>query len=413
MVPSPDSDRTIPSEREEAGTERPLKHRRRGLLAIGAAAITVVAGAALFGAASEKSATLLEQSAGDTPRSVTIEIASVRLLEASLPVTGSLVARDEVAIGTAVEGQRVSEVLVEEGDWVTAGQVLLKLETDILEIQRRDAESRVVRARAAAAQQEALLSDAEAKFRRAEQLSRSSALTKEEHGQRHTAFLAAGHALDAAQAELTQAQAQLAEAQTRLERAVIHAPAAGIVSERPAKPGSLAGAEPLVKLIREGEIEFEAEVPEADLPRVDPGQAVRVLATGMDQAIEGQVRRVAPKVDRETRLGLVRIALPSEPNLRSGVFARGAILLERREALTLSSEAVIHGTDGPYVFVVGANDRAIRRPVETGVQHDGHVEIRSGLADGDRVVSRSGAFLRDGEPVIPASQPLSVSEAWR
>lgn len=394
----------------QPGARRP--RARRILLFIGVAVVAVAAGAALLVASDERPAAPAP-AVEAAPRAVTVEVAALRRLDESVPVTGTLVARDEIAIGTAVDGQRIAEVLVEEGDRVAAGQVLLRLETDILEAQRRDAESRVARARSAAAQQEAMLSDAEAKFRRADQLVASNALSREEHGARRVAFLAAGHALRAAEAELAQAEAQRVEAQSRLERAVIRAPADGIVSERLARIGAMAGTEPLVRLIRGGEVELEAEVPEADLPRIAAGQTARIRATGLDRAVDGHVRLVAPKVDRQTRLGIARIALPPDPDLRPGIFARGAVLVGAREVLMVGEGAVTHGTHdgGAFVFVVGADGRAVRRAVETGARQDGRVEIRSGLAAGDRVVAAAGAFVRDGERVAPL--PPGTAEARR
>lgn len=393
----------------QPGARRP--RARRILLFLGVAVVAVAAGAALLDASDEGPAPMPATEAA--PRTVTTEIAALRRLDVIVPVTGTLVARDEIAIGTAVDGQRIAEVLVEEGDRVAAGQVLLRLETDILEAQRRDAEGRVARARSAAAQQEAMLSDAEAKARRAEQLVAANAMSREELGGRRTAFLAAQHALSAAEAELAQAEAQLVEAQSRLERAVIRAPAGGIVSERLARIGAMAGSEPLVRLIRGGEVELEAEVPEADLPRIAAGQTVRVLTAGLDRTVDGHVRLVAPKVDRQTRLGVARIALPPGPDLRPGIFARGLVLVGEREVLTVGEGVVTHGTHdgGAAVFVVGADDRAVRRAVQTGARQDGRVEIRSGLAAGDRVVAAAGAFIRDGERVAPL--PPGAAEARR
>lgn len=394
----------------QPGARRP--RARRILLFLGVAVVALAAGAALLDASDEQPA-VPPPATEAAPRAVTVEVAALRRLDTGVAVTGTLVARDEIAIGTAVDGQRIAEVLVEEGDRVVAGQVLLRLETDILEAQRRDNESRVARARSAAAQQEAMLADAEAKARRAEQLIAANAMSREELGARRTAFLAAQHALSVTQAELAQAEAQLVEAQSRLERAVIRAPADGIVSERLGRIGAMAGSEPLVRLISGGEVELEAEVPEADLPRIAAGQPVQVRAAGLERAVDGHVRLVAPKVDRQTRLGIARIALPPDPDLRPGIFARGVVRVGEREVLAVGEGAVTHGThDGaPVVFVLGADDRVAKRAVETGARQDGRVEIRSGLAAGDRVVAAAGAFLRDGERVAPL--PPGITDAQR
>lgn len=334
---------------------------------------------------------------------VTTAVATPRAIERRLRVTGTLVAREEIAIGTAVQGQRLAEVLVEEGARVTAGQLLARLETDILRAQALQAEAGVARARAARAQQAAADAQARASLRRVEGVRHSDAVTAQELDERRSAAITAARGVDLADAELAQARASLTQAQAELGRAEIRAPSDGILSERIARPGALAGGtEPLFQLIRNGEVELEADVPEADLPALASGQIVQVDVTGVADPALGRVRLVAPKVDRRTRIGHVRISLPAHPDFRPGVFARGTVMLERREApVAVPDTALVAAQpDSATLFVVGDTGSVTRRRVEPGLRRDGMVEIRSGLSVGERVVLRAAAFLREGDHVV-------------
>lgn len=299
---------------------------------------------------------------------------------------------------------------MEEGDQVAKGQVLIRLETDILTTKLNDAESRVVRAVAAVAEKEAQRSEAEASFRRTEKLRETGVANVQTYDERRATYLAADHALKALKAELAQAEAQVTEARLQIERAEIRAPEAGTISERTAQIGAMPGSAPMLKLIRNGDIELAADVPEADLPLVKQGQFVAVRLTGMDRVFEGEVRLIAPKVDPRTRLGMVKVMLPKDPVIRPGIFARGTLLLERRSVPVIADTAVLYEEPGnkPYVYVVENDERVARRFVEPGMRRDGYVEIRSGLADQEQVVRSASAFLQEGDRVKPVTETGSL-----
>ena len=114
------------------------------------------------------------------------------------------------------------------------------------------------------------------------------------------------------------------------------------------------------------------------------------------RVVEGRVRNVFPEIDRATRLGKVRIALPKEAPLRIGAFARGTVELARRTGIAVPIASVIYGTDGPAVQVVVDNKVQARR-VRPGLASDGFVQVEEGVAAGDLVVAKAGSFLRDGD----------------
>lgn len=335
-------------------------------------------------------------------RAVTVFTASREPATWSLSFNGLFVPREEVAVGTSLQDQRIASVEVEAGDVVSKGQVLVRLDTGKLDNQVRENEGRVARARASLAQQQATLVQAGANFERAKQLIVSRAISKKDYDDRQSALDVARQAVAAEEAEYTQAEAQLAEARRERARAVIEAPVAGIVSERKARAGALAGSEPLVSLIRDGEIELAAEVPESDLPLLKAGQAARVtLPDGT--VVQGRIRLVSPKIDRETRLGTAYIALEGKGEaLFSGAFGKAEVEVAQRNAIMVSDSALLHGgepSDASVFVVVGG--KAVKRNVELGARQNGRVEIRSGLHDGERVIAKAGPLLRDGEPVTP------------
>jgi HlyD family secretion protein len=158
--------------------------------------------------------------------------------------------------------------------------------------------------------------------------------------------------------------------------------------------------EPLFQLVRNGEIEFDAEVPETVLPQIEPGQDVEVWLSGVSEAIGGYVRLVDPTVDKTSRLGRVAVALSRHPAMRAGIFARGSITLGRRQAVTVPLSAVLFGKEGTYVQLATNNVVEIRN-VETGLKRGTRVEIVNGLIEGQEVVVRAAAFARPGERIMP------------
>ncbi|MEI2301654.1 efflux RND transporter periplasmic adaptor subunit [Ensifer sp. MJa1] len=331
-------------------------------------------------------------------RTVSTLVADSRPQQWTRSFAGIFVAREEIAVGTTLTDQRIAKVEVEIGERVAVGQVIARLETDMLKNLLREAEGRVARAGATMAREAETVAQEQKKLTRARQLRHLQAETILE--ERISAVAIAEQAVKVARADYEQAEALEAEARRKLERAVILAPAAGIVSERLARAGALAGSDPLVKLIRDGEIEFAAEVPESELPLLAVGQPVRVKLSGRSDWIDGRVRVINPKIDRETRLGSAQITLETNRPPFSGTFGRATVVVAERKAIMVDNSALVFGSvDGTVsVFVVDAG-KAERRVVTPGMREGGKVEIVSGLATGDRVVLKAGVSLREGETV--------------
>ncbi|MEE7450155.1 efflux transporter periplasmic adaptor subunit [Methylobacterium radiotolerans] len=350
---------------------------------------------------------------------VTVVPAESREIVERAVVTGTLVPRDEILVSPEVEGLRITELLVEEGDRVTKGQVLAKLSLEMIATQEASnaaaiarAEAAIVQARSQIVQAEAANVEARQSLERAQALAKTGNATAAVLEQRVSAAQGAEGRLAAAKGGLQSAQADLeagAEIALRRARTDIRAPEAGIVNRRTARIGATATAagEPLFRLIARGEIELEGEVPETSLARIQVGNPA-ALDLDDGRQLRGKVRRVYPEVDRATRLGKVRIRLGDDPALRIGAFARGSVEIARRTGVAVPVSSLLYAADGRASVLVVKDGRVEARPVTTGLSAEGFTELRSGVAAGESVVARAGSFLRDGDRVRPVPAPTST-----
>jgi RND family efflux transporter MFP subunit len=178
-----------------------------------------------------------------------------------------------------------------------------------------------------------------------------------------------------------------------------------VVSRRIARLGAVVGmaGDPLFRIIQDGAVELEGDVPEPDLARLRPGQPAQVHVAGLGENREGAVRLVSPEMNRSTRLGRVRIGLSDPGNLVIGSFARASVEIARREGVLVPLSAVLFQPDGARVQVV--RDGLVEtRPVAVGLRAEGHAEIASGLAPGEQVIAVSGTFVRGGDRVTPVTR---------
>lgn len=359
---------------------------------------------------------------------VTVVDAAMRELAETVVVTGTLVPRDEILVSAEIDGYRLTEVLVEEGMRVERGQLLARLSRDLIERQIAQQNALIEKVRAAVPQAENNIAQAQAAevearlgFERAQQLMQSGNTTAVTLEGRTSALrqaegrLAFAHnGLAMAKADLAQAHAVSDELSLRLARTDIRAPEAGIVSRRTARVGMTASSsgEPLFRLIARGEIELEGEVIEVKLPLVREGRPARI-DLGHGEHVEGRVRAVYPEVDRASRLGKVRVQLPSDERLRIGAFARGAIEIAKSRGVSVPQSAVLYGGPAGTTVLVVKDGKVQMRAVSTGLGDDDNIEIRSGIVAGEPVVLKAGSFLRDGDPVRAVSLQQNPSTRER
>lgn len=353
----------------------------------------------------------------------------------TVPITGSFAAREEILVAPEVDGLRVLEIRAEVGDRVKKGDVLAVLVTEQIDAQIAaneaalgSAVAAIARAESGIVEQEARVEEAEAQLERARPLLKSNDMSEAVFDQRmlqaKTARAQLGSAKSAlaqAKAEKAQIEAQRRELDWRHSNAKVRAPTDGIVSRRSGRVGGIAtasaltGGDTMFRLIQNGEIEFEAEVPETHLWKVKEGQHARLTAVGAPE-VTGTVRIVSPEVDKESRLGTVRIFIGDRPDLKIGAFGRGSIDTGASRAVAVPLSAVLYADDGATVQVV-KDGKISTRAVKTGHETAGNVAIESGLSEGELVVVKAGTFLRDGDAVRALTpedrKPAKVSEAGR
>lgn len=341
--------------------------------------------------------------AADAPLQVGTATAAPATLARPLRLSGILVACEDIAIGTALQEQRVAEVHAEVGDVVRRGQLLARLEADGVQAQLRQAEAALARARAAMRQQQVLDAEARASLQRIEPLGRSGSVSAQQVDEQRARAAAASASLQAARAEME--QAQVADSRSQRGKADILAPADGVIAARTARVGALAGAEPLFRLIQDGAIEFDGEASAAELALLAPGMPVRVAVDGLPADLDGEVRLLTPEVDARTRLGRVRIALRRAEGLRAGGYAEARLALPPLVlALALPARAVAAAADGEAsVMRVDAAGQVTRRVVVPGRRGGGVLEILGGLQPGERVVLDAAAFVHEGDVVAAAA----------
>ncbi|WDA42358.1 efflux RND transporter periplasmic adaptor subunit [Erythrobacter sp. BLCC-B19] len=305
---------------------------------------------------------------------------------------GTLAARRPMPVGVVGEGGQVVRVTVDAGDWVQQGQVLAVIDRSV-QVQQAAAQS----AQIDVAKADANL--AQANLDRALKLVERGFVSKADVD-RLTAVR------DSALARVKVAQAQLAEQRARNERLNIYAPATGYVLSRAVEPGQTvgAGSPALFTIASGGEMEMLAQLSEEQLAQLSVGTMATITPTGSEQSFSGQIWQVAPVIDATTRQGTARIALSFAPELRPGGFATARINAGSFSATVLPESAVLADAQGSFVYVVGSDNKAVRRPVKTGAVTPNGIAITEGLNGTERVVLRAGGFLNPGETVNP--QPL-------
>jgi multidrug efflux pump subunit AcrA (membrane-fusion protein) len=271
--------------------------------------------------------------------------------------TGLVVPRAEAIVNLNADGYQISEIMVAEGDTVTAGQVLAKL-------------------------------------------------TRLSNGA--SGGSAGGQGQSGGAGGQSQSQSQSGAASQQPATMSLTAPVAGLVSKSTAKVGAVAspmplpppmGPEPLFRIIAGNVLEVEADVPSVDLPKLKNGELARIrLDNGRDTA--GQVRTVLPEIDSKTQLGKVRLTIESDSTTRDGMFARGTIDASHSCGVSIPRAAVQYQTQGTTVQIVQDTTVETRR-VRLGLISDASIEVLDGIKDGELVIANAGGSLHEGDKVKP------------
>jgi RND family efflux transporter MFP subunit len=215
-----------------------------------------------------------------------------------------------------------------------------------------------------------------------------------------------------ARAQVDSAQAQVKIAQEALADTEIRAPFAGKISGRPEQPGTIAGAQTVIARIVGGQgIYFSGQLPSSEVVRVQPGMPVDVTVSSVPgRTFQGQITAIAPLGSSVARLFDVRIALPSDPAIRPGMYAGGRVTLNRVPEATVVPERAIVRRDGKAYVFVDDNGKAKRVAVTTGLVDGEYVQV-SGIEPGAKVVVEGQTTLTEGAQVKEDAPPAGGEAA--
>ncbi|WP_406852935.1 efflux RND transporter periplasmic adaptor subunit [Brevundimonas sp. BH3] len=321
----------------------------------------------------------------------TTTVSAITTTQASLPrivvASGTVSAWEEVPVGAETGGLTATVVHVDEGSYVRQGQPLVQMNDVLLRAQMRQQQASVQTAEANVARDDAAL--ARAQELKEKGFLSQAALDKALADQRASA------------ANLAAARAGLAETRTRVEQAVIRAPVSGQIISRSVTRGQIIqqGAE-LFRMVRDGRLELDAQIPETDLPALAAGQSARITASQVAPTT-GTVRIVTPEVDAQTRLGIARISLAPNSGLKAGMFARAEISAGTRDATVVPTAAVLYRNNKSGVFVIEAGNKVRFVPVTVLMRDDTQTSVGD-LPVGARVAVQGAGFLNDGDAVTVA-----------
>lgn len=362
------------------------RKRNRILVALLVAALVIAAAWYMFGSAPGDASGADKQGQAQT---VTVIAPGQETVTRAISATGTLAARREIPVGVVGEGGQVAQVYVDAGSWVRQGQVLASIERSVQTQQIIGQQAQINAARAD-------LQLAQSELDRALQLVSRGFVSKADVD-RKTATR------DSARARLGIAEAQLSELRARTARLDIRAPVSGYILERNVEPGQTVtqGSGMLFRMAKDGELELQAQLGEADLAAISVGVPASVTPVGTDQVFNGRIWQVAPMINEQTRQGIARISLPFSTALKPGGFANVEIRAGTTTAPILPESAVQNDQKGSYVYIVGAGNKVQRRDVKVGDVTPKGLIIERGLDGTERIVAYAGGFLNPDETVNP------------
>ncbi|MDF2816604.1 MAG: hypothetical protein K0S73_544 [Stenotrophomonas rhizophila] len=325
-----------------------------------------------------------EAAAASSALPVSLATVQQQTMARTVLVSGPVSAYEEMQLGVEISGQRVTALPVDVGQWVKQGQVLLQLDHRTLDSELAQADASLKQARAA--QDLARMNYERSAKLAAQQLISESSLDELRANRIN------------AEAQTATARAARDAAKLRRDFADLRAPADGLISKRLVQPGQVvSGGTELLRLIRDGRLEWRAELPEDQLTGVAVGNTVELPYAGA--VVTGRIRAVTPGVDAQTRTGTLYADLPEPGTLKPGVYVEGRIVTGEGPVLTLPTAAIVQRDGHSYVFTVNDKQQAARLRVRTGQAVQGRTAILDGVKAGDRVVVDGAGFLGEGDRV--------------
>jgi len=358
------------------------------------------------------------------PILVSLVAAEERNLPSSLDVTGTLMADAQTDIASEIE-QRVVEILVERGQYVSAGQLAARLDDGDARNQLHEAEATEAQIRERLGlgdgqpfdplktpevkQARATMDRAEADYKRYAQLVDEGAVSRAEHDLRRADYLATKAQYETAINQMRQLYQSLLAQRVRVamgrkavEDTLIRAPFSGLIAEKAVNVGRyMKKGDRIATLVRVDPLRIELNIPEGAVASVRKGQKVCFTVQSYpNREFEGSIAYIGPAVRADSRALVVEAIVPnSKVTLQPGLFATAHIELPAARPSVLVPAAAVRNDGGVSKLFVAKGDRAEVRIVQVGRDADGRLEILRGLATGERVVSLQTAALTDGAPI--------------
>lgn len=322
-----------------------------------------------------------------------------RALSVSLPLSGSLAPLNQATIKAKVSGE-IRETTVQEGQQVSSGQVLLRLDA-------ADQRARLT-------QQQAMLDEAQARLSMASKNeANSQALLKQKYISQ-TAYDTTQNSVDLARASVKSAAAMVEIARIALADTVIRAPMAGIVSKRHVQAGEKVAPDmPVYTIVNLAQLTLEAPVPSAEIPRIKIGQEVRFKVDGFGaRDFSGKVARINPTTESGSRAMLVYIAVDNgDSALRGGMFAKGSIVTERSSVAPMVPLTALRTEKHGTVVYAVVDNKVVEQSVTLGLRNEdeGYAEVKEGLAPGTRVIVAKLDGVKPGHGVTFGTTPAPAT----
>lgn len=319
-------------------------------------------------------------------------------------LTGSVQAKNKIAISSSLSGLQIIDINVDTGDYVSRGDTLAVLENVNVETQFEQNEAMLNKARANRIAMEAMVKEEKNKLERSSRLLKSHAVSVQEHEEQIVRLKNAEANLNSVKAEITQIQAMLRDSRNQMDKAEIKSPASGIIISRLAEKGSLTDNSILFYLAAEGNLEVVADVSSNELKELSPGMKAVLYTDGESQpGMAGEIRLTDQEVARDTRTARIYITPERRPALKMGTYVPVKILTGSytpKMSLPLSAINFESGGD-PVVKVVSDEGIVSIRSVHIGSKYGSNVEILSGLNEKEYVVLKAGALVNDGDHITP------------
>ncbi len=371
--------------------------------------VSIIVLALVFGAGgfwamkNKKSTAVAEAKPADKPLVMELaanDVATVvsRELRASLSLSGTLMPLNQTTVKSKVAAE-VREILVQEGNKISKGQIIARL--DVADL------------RARLASQQASVDEVRARVSLAEKNRETNLALLKQNFISQNAFDSIASNVDVSQASLRAAQAQLEIAKRAMDDAVVRAPMDGIVSKRFVQPGEKINFDsPIATLVDLARLELEAPVPASEIPRVKIGQEVAFNVDGFNgRNFIGEVERINPAAESGSRSIIVYVAVNNTDNaLKGGMFAKGNITIDKTAAVPLVPLSALRQEKDHIVVHQIVDGKIVAQPVTLGLRNEdeGVAEIKSGLAEGAQIIAVKLDSVKVGTAVTTAKTAMDA-----